>query len=97
MVALHHGRDPPPRLLLVEATTMNSPQTANHADGRRELRATQAHPVIEWEVLTGAAAPPGQRILKAGTMYAIHLFPMSIEQAQHLGRALAAPGVIAAS
>lgn len=76
---------------------MISPAKNTGLGDAREMRATVAHPVINWEVMTGAAAPPGQRILKASTMYAIHLFPMSVEDAIILGRALGAPGVIAAS
>lgn len=75
---------------------MNNPQ-ARAANGEvTEHRATVAHPIIGWTVLTGAAAPPGQRILRCDTAYAIHLFPMTVRDAQQLGRALSAPGVIAA-
>lgn len=58
-------------------------------------RATTAIPVVEWEILTGAAVPPGQRVLRAKAPFGIYVFPMTVQEAQQLGRALSAPGVVA--
>lgn len=64
---------------------------------RAEARPTTAHVAVEFQVTTGLHGPAGQRVLTVRTPFSILVFPMSIEEAQTLGRALSAPGIATGS
>lgn len=53
----------------------------------------QVLPPRAFEVLTGQGVPPGQRVLKVITAHGVIMFPMSVQDAQSVGKLLSAPAV----
>jgi hypothetical protein len=54
------------------------------------------HRVTHWEVVANIPGQTGKRLLRGHTAFELLMFEMSVEDAIALGRALSAPGVIAA-
>lgn len=73
---------------------MSDQATAFHADGQPDFRAVTTVPPLTVKVMSGGAVPVGQRVLRIECAHGVFMFPLALQDAIEIGRALTAPGVV---